>query len=51
VKKGNAVVPQVKIKWLGLLDTATSWKDWYMLLRKFPVISSWGQDALQAGEV
>jgi hypothetical protein len=51
VKKGNAAVPQVKIKWLGLPDTTTSWEDWYVLLKKFPAISSWGQDGSLEGEV
>jgi hypothetical protein len=49
VKKGNEAIPQVKIKWLGLPDVATSWEDWYMLLKRFSEVSSWGQDGSPSG--
>jgi hypothetical protein len=49
VKKGNAAVPQVLVKWCGLPGDITSWEDWYVLLQKFPSLSSWGQEVSSAG--
>jgi hypothetical protein len=49
VKKGNAATPQVRIKWTCLPDLASTWKDWYELVSKFPVVLSWGQDNVSAG--
>jgi hypothetical protein len=51
VKKGNAVTPQVKVRWSGLLVTASTWEDWNSLVAKFPSVLSWGQDSILAGEV
>jgi hypothetical protein len=49
VKKENTIVPQVHVKWCGLPVDATSWEDWYVLLERFPSLSSWGQDASSMG--
>jgi hypothetical protein len=37
------------MKWCGLPVDATSWEDWYVLLERFPSLSSWGQDASSMG--
>jgi hypothetical protein len=44
VKKGNTVVPQVKVKWQPLPNTSATWEDWYVCANRFPVVKSWGQD-------
>jgi hypothetical protein len=49
VKKGNDVVLQVCIKWQGLLEASTTWKDWYVLISKLPTVASWGQDGASVG--
>jgi hypothetical protein len=50
VKKGNTATSQLKVNWLGLPDTSSTWEDWNVLVSKFPVITSWGQDASGAEE-
>jgi hypothetical protein len=49
VKKSNAAVPQVKIKWQAHLDASATWEDWYVLANKFHVVKSWGQDRPAVG--
>jgi hypothetical protein len=52
VKKGNAAILEVHIKWVGLPDAASTWEDWHVLVVQFLVISSWGQsDSSAAGGV
>jgi hypothetical protein len=43
VKKGNAMILQVRVKWLQLSEFATTWEDRHVLVTKFPVVKSWGQ--------
>jgi hypothetical protein len=43
VKKGNAVVPQVRVKWLRRHESASTWGDWNVLVKMFPVVATWGQ--------
>lgn len=50
VKKGNAAIPQVRVKWAGLPDDSATWEDWYVLLQKFPMVAAWGQAGSPAGE-
>jgi hypothetical protein len=45
VQKGNAAIPQVRVKWLQLPVSAATWDDWHVLATKFPVVKSWGQDS------
>jgi hypothetical protein len=47
--EGNAVVPQVLIKWTGLPDSCTTWEDYNVLHCCFPDMPAWGQAASQAG--
>jgi hypothetical protein len=46
VKKGNATILQVRIKWLDIPDV--TWEDWPMLTAKFPKVKSWRQDGASA---
>jgi hypothetical protein len=50
VKKGNAVVPHVRVKWFGLPDSSATWEDWNVIITRFPSVTSWGQDGSTAGE-
>ena len=49
VKKGNTAVPQVKLTWVGLPDTITTWEDYYVVKHWFPHAPAWGQAATQEG--
>jgi len=48
VKKGNIVVPQVKLTWLGLPSSATTWEDYNVVKQRFPTAPAWGQAGTQA---
>jgi hypothetical protein len=43
VKKGNAAIPLVRVKWERLPELASTWEDWNVLVERFPVVASWGQ--------
>jgi hypothetical protein len=49
VKKGNAALPQVLIKWKHLPEDSATWEDWTTLKSKFPSVSSWGQATSSGG--
>jgi hypothetical protein len=49
VKKGNVATPPVQIKWVGLPESSSTWEDWYVLLARFPSVTSYGQDGSSAG--
>jgi hypothetical protein len=49
VKKGNAPVPQVCVKWERFLESVATWEDWHVLNTSFPMVASWGQTAPYAG--
>jgi hypothetical protein len=49
VKKGNAMAPQVLIKWTGLPDSSATWEDYNVLHRRFLDTPAWGQAASRAG--
>ena len=36
VKKGNAVVPQVLVKWSKLPAASATWEDYYIVKKRFP---------------
>jgi hypothetical protein len=50
VKKGNAALPQVLIKWTTLTEDMATWEDWTTLSTKFPFILAWGQASASGGE-
>ena len=43
VKKGNTAVPQVKISWVGLPASTTTWEDYNVVKHRFPNAPAWGQ--------
>jgi hypothetical protein len=49
VKKGNAALPQVRIKWRNLPDDAATWEDWTTLKDRFPEVRAWGQATNSGG--
>jgi hypothetical protein len=52
VKKGNAAIVQVQVKWSHLPENAATWEDWEVLKVKFPDVCAWGQaHSLQGGIV
>jgi hypothetical protein len=50
VKKGNAALPQVQIKWRHLPEDAATWEDWDTLKARFPEVIAWGQATIPEGE-
>lgn len=52
VKKGNAAITQVLIKWTQLPEESATWEDWEVLKVRFPNVLTWGQVSfLRAGTV
>lgn len=49
VKKGNAAISQVLIKWTNVPEESATWEDWDTLKAKFPVILTWGQASSSGG--
>ena len=49
VNKGNTAVPQVKLTWVGLPSSATTWEDYNVVKERFPTTPAWGQARPQAG--
>jgi hypothetical protein len=50
IKKGNAALPQVLIKWTTLTEDMATWEDWTTLSTKFSFILAWGQASASGGE-
>jgi hypothetical protein len=50
VKKGNAALPQVLIKWKHLPEDTATWEDWNTLKVCFPDVLTWGQASSPEGE-
>lgn len=50
VKKGNAAVPQIKVRWSGLSDDAVTWEDYHVLQQCYPEAEIWKEAASQGGE-
>lgn len=50
VKKGNAAIIQVLIKWTHIPAEAATWEDWDTLKTKFPAVIAWGQATNSGGE-
>ena len=48
VKKGNTAIPQVKLTWVGLPASATTWEDYNVVKQRFPNAPAWGQAGTQA---
>jgi hypothetical protein len=50
VKKGNAAVPQIKVRWSSLPDDCATWEDYYVLHRRYPDAALWKDADTQGGE-
>lgn len=49
VKRGNAAVVQVKVRWGSLPEDFSTWEDYDVLCVRFPEVKSWGQDSSHGG--
>jgi hypothetical protein len=49
VRKGNSAIPQVKLTWVGLPESATTWEDYNVIRARFPEAPAWGQAGTQGG--
>jgi len=49
VKKGNAAVPQVLVKWSNIPEASATWEDFYVIKDRFPTALAWGQAGSSAG--
>jgi hypothetical protein len=49
VKKGNHAIPQIKVKWSNLPETAATWEDYNVLKHRFPSSLLWGQAETRDG--
>jgi hypothetical protein len=49
MKRGNAPVVQVLIKWAHQPDDAATWEDWDVLSTRFPAVLTWGQVSTPPG--
>jgi hypothetical protein len=47
VRKGNAAVTQVLIKWAHLPDDMATWEDYYVLKNRYPEATLWDEDQAQ----
>ena len=45
VKKGNAAVPQVKIRWSALSEDCATWEDYHVLRQRYPDVVLWSEAA------
>jgi hypothetical protein len=48
VRKGNAAIPQILVRWAHMPDTCTTWEDYYVLKNRYPAAALW-ETELQAG--
>jgi hypothetical protein len=42
VKKGNAAVTQILLRWSGMSPDCATWEDYHVLRTRFPTASAWG---------
>ena len=49
VKKGNAAISQVLIKWTRLPAASATWEDYNVVKARFPAAPAWGQASSPAG--
>ena len=49
VRKGNSAISQVKLTWVGLPESATTWEDYNVIRARFPEAPAWGQAGTQGG--
>ncbi|XP_071680493.1 uncharacterized protein [Lolium perenne] len=51
VKKGNATIVQVLVKWTNVDEASASWENWDVLKERFPFVVAWGQANFPAGGI
>jgi hypothetical protein len=49
VKKGNAAVVQVLLRWYGFPSSCATWEDFNVAKNNFPKALAWGQASSQGG--
>jgi hypothetical protein len=49
VKKGNAVVPQIRVQWSTVPPEHTTWEEYHMMRHRFPAAALWGEASSQGG--
>jgi hypothetical protein len=49
MKRGNALVIQVLIKWKTQPDEDVTWEDWDVLKQRLPTMLAWGQASISPG--
>lgn len=49
IQKGNHEVPQVLVKWSGLLVSSATWEDFYVVKNMFPDALALGQASSVGG--
>jgi hypothetical protein len=50
IKKGNAAVTQILVKWTSLPVELATWEDYYVLKSCYPTAAAWGQVVSQGGD-
>ena len=45
VKKGNAAVPQIKVRWSSLSEDCATWEDYHVLQQRYPDAALWNDAA------
>jgi hypothetical protein len=50
VKKGNTVMPQIKVRWSNLPNDCTTWEDYYVLKKRFPDAALWKEAPAREGD-
>ena len=51
VKKGNAPIPQILLKWSKLPSTSATWEDLYIVQQRFPDALAWDKQVFQGGQM
>lgn len=49
VKKGNAAIPQIKVRWSSFSDDCATWEDYHVLRQRFPDAAIWKGAPNQGG--
>ena len=49
VKKGNAAIPQVLIKWSKFPEASATWEDYNVVKERFPAALAWGLASSSVG--
>jgi hypothetical protein len=50
VKKGNEAITQILVKWSGIPVSSATWKDYFVLKKKFPSTLIWSSAVSSGGD-